>query len=253
MTPTGKYFASFSCEQEYQQYKPTGSEIGIDVGVKDLAVLSDGKKYRNTKPLKAFLKELKFEQRKLSKKVNGSSSRKKQQVKVSRIHEKIGNTRHDVLHKVTTEIVKNHDVICIEDLAVINMMKNHKLAQVLSDASIGTFFRMLNYKAEWNDKTIVKIDRFYPSSKNCHVCDTLKKDLTLKDRTWICLSCGTEHDRDINAALNILDQGLKILSGFGTNPDVKQKQVEPPKKYFLRKSFGFCRETGAKKPEITAL
>ena len=253
MTPTGKYFASFSCEQEYQQYAPTGSKIGIDVGIKDLAVLSDGTKYRNPRTFKSFFRELKFEQRQLSKKVKGSKSRERQRVKVARVHEKITNVRHDILHKVTTNIVKNHDVICIEDLAVINMIKNHKLAQALSDASIGTFFRMLNYKAEWSDKTVVKINRFYPSSKNCHVCNTLKQDLTLKDRAWTCLSCGTEHDRDVNAALNILDQGLKILSGFGTNPDVKQKQVEPPKKYSLRKPKDFCKEMGAMKPEITSL
>lgn len=260
MTPTGKYFASLSCEQEYQQYEPTGSKIGIDVGIKDLAILSDGTKYRNAKTLKSYLKELKFEQRQLSKKTIGSNSRKRQRVRVARIHEKIVNTRRDILHKVTTQIVKNHDVICVEDLAVINMVKNHQLAQALSDASVGTFFQMLNYKAEWNDKTVVKIDRFYPSSKNCHVCNTIKQDLTLKDRTWTCRSCGTTHDRDVNAALNILEQGLKVWSseepkrsGFGTKSDVKQKQVEPPKKYSLRKPKDFRKETGVMKPETPSL
>lgn len=233
-TPTGKYFASLTSEQECDQYEPTGSKIGIDVGIKDLAILSNGKKYKNNKVLKQYLSKLKHEQRQLSKKVKDSSGRARQRVQVARVHEKIANIRRDTLHKITTDIVKNHDVICVETLAVINMMKNHKLAQALSDAAIGTFFSMLEYKAKWNDKTIIKIDRWYPSSKNCSVCNTINQDLTLKDRVWTCRKCGTIHDRDINAANNILTQGLKILSGLGAKSDVKQKQVEPPKKYSLR-------------------
>lgn len=115
-------------------------------------------------------------------------------------------------------------MICIEDLAVKNMMKNHKLAQAFSDVSLGAFYTMLEYKANWNDKTVVKIDRFFPSSKTCNVCNYINQDLTLKDREWTCIGCGTKHDRDFNASINIKKQGLKILSGLGTNSDTKQKR-----------------------------
>ncbi len=236
MTPTGKYFASLTCEQEYTQYEPTGSSVGVDVGIKDLAILSNGKKYKNVRSLKLRLKKLKFKQSQVSKKVKGSNSRKRAIRQLSLVHEKIANVRKDHLRKVTTDIVKNHDVICVETLAVINMMKNHKLAQALSDVAIGEFFSMLEYKAEWNDRTLIKIDKWYPSSKNCSVCNTINQNLTLKDRSWTCRECGTIHDRDINAACNILTQGMKIKSGLGAKSDSKQKPVEPSKKYLLRRS-----------------
>ena len=143
---------------------------------------------------------------------------------LAKIHEKITNVRKDYLHKVSTEIIKNHDVICVEDLAVNNIMKNHKLAQAMSDVSLGTFYSMLEYKCDWNDKQFVKIDRFFPSSKMCSSCGWINQDLTLKIREW---TCGEKHDRDFNASKNILKQGLKIiLSGSGIESDIKQKQVE---------------------------
>ncbi len=250
MTPTGKYFASLTCEQEYTQYEPTGSSVGIDVGIKNLAILSNGKKYKNVRSLKLRLKKLKFKQRQVSKKVKGSSSRKKTIRQLSLVHEKIANVRKDHLHKVTTDIIKNHDVICVETLAVINMLKNHKLAQALSDAAIGEFFSMLEYKAEWNDKTLIKIDRWFPSSKMCSKCTWINQNLTLKDRTWTCRECGTTHDRDVNAANNILTQGMKIKSGLGAKSDSKQKPVEPPKKYLLRGSKDPS-GTGAEKLDIS--
>lgn len=215
-TPTNEYYVSITCEVEHVSYKKTGSEIGIDTGIKDLAILSDGTKYDNIRPLKTRIKELKYNQRQLSKKQKGSKSRKKQQKKLASVHQKVKNVRKDYLHKVSTEIIKSHDVICIEDLAVKNMMKNHKLAQALADVSLGTFYTMLTYKANWNDKTIVKIDRFFPSSKTCSNCDHVHQDLTLKDREWTCTNCNTQHDRDHNAAINIKRQGLNILSGSGT-------------------------------------
>ena len=221
---TGKYYVSITCEVEYQPFEKTNSKVGIDTGIKDLAILSDGKVYENIKTLKTNLKKLKYEQRQLSKKVKGSNSRLKQKSKLARVHEKATNIRKDYLHKVSTEIIKNHDVICIEDLAVKNMMKNHKLAQAFSDVSLGTFYTMLEYKANWNDKIIVKIDRFFPSSKTCSVCNYIKQNLTLKDREWTCPNCNTIHDRDFNASINIKKQGLKILSDLGTNSDTKQKR-----------------------------
>jgi len=223
---TGNYYVSLTCEVQYQPYEKTNSNVGIDTGIKDLAILSDGNTYENIKSLKSNLKKLKFEQRQLSKKVKGSSSRDKQRKKLAIIHEKITNIRKDYLHKVSTEIVKNHDIISVEDLAVKNIMKNHKLAQAMSDVSLGTFYSMLEYKCSWNDKQFVKIDRFFPSSKTCSNCGWINQDLTLKIREWECPSCREKHDRDLNASKNILKQGLKILSGLGTNSDTKQKQVE---------------------------
>lgn len=223
---TGKYYVSLTCEIEYIPFNKTGSKVGIDTGIKDLAILSNGDVYENIKTLKKNLKKLKYEQRQLSKKIKGSGSRNKQKLKLTSIHEKVVNVRKDYLHKVSTEIIKNHDVICIEDLSVKNMMKNHCLSQSFSDVSLGTFYSMLEYKAEWNDKVVVKIDRFFPSSKTCSSCNYIKQDLTLKDREWYCPSCGVKHDRDLNASLNILKQGLKILSGSGIESDIKQKQVE---------------------------
>ena len=251
MTPTGKYFASFTCEQEYVQYEPTGSSVGVDVGIKDLAILSNGKKYKNVRSLKQRLKKLKFKQRQVSKKIKGSNCRKKAIKQLALVHEKIANVRKDHLHKVTTDIIKNHDVICVETLAVINMMKNHKLAQALSDVAIGEFFSMLEYKAEWNDKTIIKIDRWYPSSKMCSKCTWINQNLTLKDRTWTCRECGTIHDRDINAACNILTQGMKIKSGLGAKSDSKQKPVESSKKYLLKKSKDGINKKEAEKLDVS--
>jgi len=223
---TGNYYVSLTCEVNHKPYEKTNSKVGIDTGIKDLAILSDGTTYENIRSLKTKLKKLKFNQRQLSKKVKGSSSRNKQKQKLAIIHGKITNVRKDYLHKVSTEIVKNHDIISVEDLAVKNIMKNHKLAQAMSDVSLGSFYFMLEYKCEWNDKQFVKIDRFFPSSKMCSNCGWVNQDLTLNIREWTCPSCGEKHDRDFNASKNILKQGLKILSVSGIESDIKQKQVE---------------------------
>jgi putative transposase len=223
---TGNYYVSLTCEVNHKPFHKTGSKVGIDTGIKDLAILSDGTTYENIKSLKNKLKKLKYNQRQLSKKVKGSLSRNKQKQKLSIVHEKIINVRKDYLHKVSTEIVKNHDIISVEDLAVKNIMKNHKLAQAMSDVSLGSFYSMLEYKCEWNDKQFVKIGRFFPSSKMCSKCGWINQDLTLNIREWECSSCCEKHDRDFNASKNILKQGLKILSGSGIESDIKQKQVE---------------------------
>lgn len=223
---TGKYFVSITCEVKYIPYEKTNSKIGIDTGIKNLAILSDGKVYENIKTLKTNLKKLKYNQRQLVKKTKGSNSKLKQKLKLVTVHEKIKNIRQNYLHNISTEIIKNHDVICIEDLAVKSMMKNHLFAQAFSDVSLGTFYTMLEYKANWNDRIIVKIDRFFPSSKTCNICNYIKQDLLLKTRIWTCPNCNTVHDRDINASINIKKQGLKILSGSGIESDVKQKRME---------------------------
>ncbi len=223
---TGKYYVSITCEVNYKPFDKIGSKVGIDTGIKDLAILSDGKTYENIKILKSKLKKVKYQQRQLSKKQKGSNSRQKQKIKLSLTHEKITNIRKDYLDKISTEIVKNHDIISVEDLSVKNMMKNHKLAQSLSDVSLGMFYTMLEYKSKWNDKSFVKIDRFFPSSKTCSNCGWIYQDLNLSIREWTCPSCNEHHDRDLNAAKNILKQGINILSGYGIESDIKQKQEE---------------------------
>ena len=168
--------------------------------------------YENIKTLKTNLKKLKYNQRQLSKKVKGSNSRLRQKSKLATIHEKVTNIRKDYLHKVSTEIIKNHDVICIEDLAVKNMIKNHKLAQAFSDVSLGTFYSMLEYKANWNDRVYHKIDRWFASSQICSDCGYKNKETkNLNVRKWICPDCGIKHDRDINAAINVLNKGLEMM------------------------------------------
>jgi len=224
---TGKYYASVTCEESYEPLKKTGKSVGIDLGIKDFAILSDGKVYKNIKPLKTRLKKLKYNQRQLSKKEKGSESRNKQKQKLGVVYEKITNIRTDYLHKISTEIVKNHDIISVENLNVKGMMKNHKLAQAIADVSWSKFNAMLEYKSKWNNKEYVKIDRWFPSSKTCSSCGWINQSLELKHREWTCDGCGETHDRDINASKNILKQGLNIINCVsGTDSQSKQKRNE---------------------------
>ena len=212
VTPSGKYFVSILSEVEYEPLQKTNAKVGIDLGIKDLVVTSDGIKYSSNKFIKHYSKELSKAQKHLSKKQKGSNSWNRQRIKVARIQEKIHNCRMDKLHKISTNLIKKYDVICCEDLNVKRMQRNHILAQSIADASWGTFITFLVYKAEMNGKQIVKIGRYYPSSKTCHHCGYVKEDLTLEDREWICPVCGNVIDRDLNAAINILNEGLKNIS-----------------------------------------
>jgi putative transposase len=222
---TNKYFVSITCETEHIQLKKTDGNVGIDLGLKELAILSNGKRYDNIRSIKKYERKLAYQQRQLSKKVKGSVSRGKQRIKVAKVHEKIKNVRTDHIHKMTTEIVRENQTICVESLAVANMMKNHCLAKGISDVAWGEIVRQLKYKSEWNGRDFVEIDRFFPSSKTCNICKHINQDLTLKDRTWICPNCNTELDRDLNASKNILEHGLNILnSGCGTQSESKQKR-----------------------------
>ncbi len=225
--PSGKYFVSITVETEHTPYAPTGKQVGVDLGIKDLAICSNGAKHPNIKTTYKHQKKLTYEQRQLSKKVKGSNSRCRQRVKVARVHEKISNVRHNHLHQISSQIVRENQTICCESLAVVNMMKNHCLAKSITDASWGEILRQLQYKSEWNGRTFVQIDRFFPSSKTCNKCKFIKDDLTLDDREWTCPVCGSELDRDLNAAKNILEQGLKIYnSGSGTESESKEKREE---------------------------
>ena len=211
-TPTGKYFVSILTQETYIPFKKTNKSVGVDLGLKNFVTTSDGQKYKNIRTLKKYEKKLKQAQQHLSRKVKGSNSYENQRRKVALLHEKITNVRTDYLHKISTDIIKKYDVICLETLDIKRMVKNHRLAKIISDASWGEFVSMLDYKAEMNDKIISKIDRWYPSSKSCCCCGYIKQDLGLKDRIWTCPNCGETHDRDINASINILSEGLKNIS-----------------------------------------
>ena len=208
LTPSGKYFVSILTEQQYEPIAKTGKVVGIDLGLKDFVITSDGEKYKNNRFLTKYQNKLAIAQKHLSRKQKGSNNFEKQRVKVARLYEKVSNARKDYLHKVSLDLVRNYDIVCLEDLNVKGMMKNHRLARQISDVAWGEFVGMLTYKADLNNKEIVKIDRFYPSSKTCHNCGYVKKDLKLSDRKWVCPECGANLDRDVNAAMNILSAGL---------------------------------------------
>ena len=212
VTPSGKYYVSILTQVSYETLQKTNAKVGIDLGLKDLVITSDGKKYSSNKFIKHYSKKLAKAQKHLSRKQKGSNSWNGQRIKVARIQEKIHNCRFDKLHKISTDLIRNYDVICCEDLNVKGMQRNHRLAQAISDASWGAFLSMLTYKAVINEKQVVKIGRYYPSSKTCHCCGWIKEGLQLKDREWTCPSCGEVLDRDINAAMNILSEGLRNIS-----------------------------------------
>ena len=248
-TPTGKYFVSILTEQEYTPVSKTGLSVGIDLGLKDFLVLSNGTKIKNHRFLKHHQHQLKLNQQSLSRKTEQSNRYEKQRIKVARIYEKITNSRQDLIQKTTTNLIKNFDIIYLEDLNIKGMSHRCKAKQdengkylpngqsaksglnkSILDVAWGTFIDVLEYKALWNDKSVVHIDRFFPSSKTCNKCGWINNGLTLKDRTWICPKCGEKHDRDFNAAINILNEGYRLDNiSVGTTDYERGAKIRPKK------------------------
>ena len=210
--PCGEYYLSILVDGDLMHgVKETNSVIGIDLGIKDFVITSDGKVFDNIHFKKSESKKIKRLQRQLSKKQKGSNNRNKARIRLAKVYKKINDRKQYYLHSVSNSLIDENQVICMEDLNVKGMVKNHNLAESICEMNFGEFRRMLEYKANWYNRKIVLVDRFYPSSKTCHNCGYINKSLTLNDRQWVCPQCGEVIERDYNAALNILDEGLRII------------------------------------------
>ena len=217
-TPSGKYFASILTEEEYETpLEKTNESVGLDLGLKEFIVTSEGEVFKNNRYTRKYERKLASAQRHLSRKKKDSKGFENQRLKVARIHEEISNSRADYLHKCSISLVRRYDIICIEDLNVKGMVRNHHLAKSISDVSWSSFINMLTYKADWNGKKVIKIDRYFPSSQTCNVCGHVNKKIkNLSIRDWECPVCHTHHNRDVNAAINILHLGLNKIISAGT-------------------------------------
>ena len=209
--PNGKFYLSVLIDKPLRQVPQSSSMVGLDLGIKDFAVTSDGQVIENFHFKKNEESRLKRLQRQISKKVVGSKNREKARLRFAKLNEKIRNRKLNFLHDVTNHLIDENQVIVMEDLNVKGMVRNHKLAESISEVNWGEFRRILTYKAAWHGRQLVFIDRFYPSSKRCNHCGYINKGLTLKDRQWVCPECGSLIDRDYNAALNILEEGERII------------------------------------------
>ena len=226
LAPSGRWSVSLLVDVEIEKLPKTGDRVGIDLGITSLLALSTGEKIANPKGFKTKYRKLRRAQKALIRKQKGSNNRYKARLKVAKVHQQITDARKDYLHKLTTRLVRENQTIAVEDLAVKNMIKNPKLAASISDASWGELVRQLDYKCDWYGRTLVKIDRWFPSSKQCGNCGHIVDKLPLNIREWDCPSCGTHHDRDINAAKNILAAGLAVSVCGATVRPQQSKSVK---------------------------
>ena len=211
--PSGKFFVSILAETEVSELPKTGIACGVDLGLKDFAVISDGSGHTNPRFFRSLEAKLAKEQRILSRRVKFSSNWYKQKLKVARVHEKIANTRADYLHKLSTDIVKNHDIIGMEDLQVSDMLKNKRLSKAISEVSWSQFKKLLEYKAVWYGKKVITVSKTFASSQLCSACNYQNKAVkNLSVRTWTCPSCNAVHDRDINASINLRNEAIRLLT-----------------------------------------
>jgi len=244
MTTSGEYYAACVCDHGKSQPDATseGKAIGIDMGLTDYAITSDGTKHGNPKHYRKYEAKLVQRQKTLSRKQKGSNNRNKARVKVAKVHAKISRCREDFLHKLSRKLVDENQVIVVENLAVKNMILNSKLAKSISDAGWGQFCTMLKYKAQWNGKIYIEVNRFFPSSKTCSSCLHQLGRLSLDIRSWQCPKCQTIHDRDINAAINIRDEGLRLLAG-GHLATASGERVRPSKGTAFTRHFSVREES----------
>lgn len=209
---SGRYFVTFVLDETIRAFPKTGKSVGIDMGLMYLATLSTGDRIDNPKLSRSFEKQVIREQRRLARKIKGSSRWERQRLRLARIEAHVADSRKDFYNKVTTDLVRQYDFIAVETLGVKNMMKNRSVARSFGDAAVGSFIGMLEYKSKWYGKTLVKVDRFFPSSKLCSSCGFKNPSMPLDVREWICPTCGSVHDRDINAARNILAEGHSVIA-----------------------------------------
>jgi putative transposase len=220
LSPSGRWSVSLLVDVEIEALPPSGNQVGIDLGITSLLALSTGEKIANPKGFKVKYRKLRRAHKALNRKLKGSNNRDKARIKVARVHQEIADARKDNLHKLTTRLVRENQTIAVENLAVKNMVKNRKLALAISDASWGELVRQLEYKCDWYGRTLIKIDRWFPSSKRCGNCGHIVENLPLNIREWDCPQCKTHHDRDINAAKNILAAGLAVsVCGATVRPE----------------------------------
>jgi putative transposase len=243
---SGRWFASLLVDTDIAQLPKSDKQIGLDMGITSLIATSNGDKIANPKHFKQLRKKLKRVQKVLSRKQKGSNNRHKAKAEVAKVHAQITDARKDFLHKLTTQLVRENQTIVVEDLAIKNMVKNHKLALAISDASWGELIRQLAYKCEWYGRELIKIDRWFPSSKRCGNCGHIVDKLPLNIREWECPKCQTTHDRDINASRNILAAGLAVsVCGANIRPDRESSQGQLRKTRQRCASVGFPDHEGA--------
>jgi putative transposase len=215
--PCGQYYLSILIDGDLlKQVQQSQNTVGIDLGIKDFITTSEGETFENKHFKKSVNDRLKKLQKQLSRKQKGSNNRNKARLRLAKLNKKINDSKLNYLHEVTNTLINENQVICIEDLNVKGMVRNHRLAESISEMNFGGFVRILEYKASWYGRVVVKVDRFYPSSKTCNYCGYIKKDLKLSERQWVCPECGEIIDRDYNAACNIRDKGIEILVGSRT-------------------------------------